>query len=36
MAVDWNAADWGGRVHVAPSLPDDHDVSEAAAEAMRS
>lgn len=35
MAVNWEAEDWGGRVHVAPSLPDAHDVSEAAAEAGR-
>lgn len=35
MAVDWEAADWGNRVHVAPSLPDGHDASEAAAEADR-
>jgi hypothetical protein len=32
MAVDWNAPDWGGRVHIAPSLPDGHDISEDAAE----
>jgi hypothetical protein len=35
MAVDWNAADWGGRVHVAPSLPDAHDLSEQRAEDAR-
>lgn len=35
MAVDWSDPAWGGRVHVAPSLPDEHDVSEAAAEAGR-
>jgi hypothetical protein len=36
MAVNWDAPDWGkGRVHIAPSLPDGHDDSEAAAEAAR-
>jgi hypothetical protein len=34
--VDWlDVAGWGGTVHVAPSLPDEHDKSEAAAEAGR-
>lgn len=35
MAVDWEAVPWGGRVHVAPSLPDGHDVSEQRAEDAR-
>jgi hypothetical protein len=35
MAVNWEAEDWGGRVHIAPSLPDDHDVSEQRAEDAR-
>jgi hypothetical protein len=36
VAVDWDADDWGhGRIHIAPSLPDAHDVSEAAAEEGR-
>jgi hypothetical protein len=33
--VDWDDPAWGGKVHTAPSLPDAHDDSEAAAEAGR-
>lgn len=32
MAVDWFGP-WGNRVHIAPSLPDEHDRTEDAAEA---
>jgi hypothetical protein len=33
MAVDWlDVAGWGNKVHVAPSLPDAHDLSEQRAE----
>jgi hypothetical protein len=35
VSVDWDAADWGGRVHVGTSVSDAHDVSEDAAEARR-
>jgi hypothetical protein len=35
MAVDWNDPAWGGRVHIAPSLPDAHDLSEQRAEDAR-
>lgn len=33
--VDWNDPAWGGRVHIAASLPDGHDKSEQAAEDLR-
>lgn len=33
--VDWNAADWGNRVHYGTTLDDRHDAAEAAAEAGR-
>jgi len=36
MSVDWeDVANWGGHVHIAASLPDGHDASEAAAEVRR-
>jgi hypothetical protein len=36
MGIDWlDVEGWGGKVHVAASLPDAHDASEAAAEERR-
>lgn len=35
MAVDWDAPDWGNRIHLGTTVADAHDTAEAAAEASR-
>lgn len=35
MTVNWDAPDWGNRVHIGTTAPDAHTASEDAAEADR-
>lgn len=35
MSVDWDVADWGGRVHLGMTVADSHTTTEDAAEAGR-